>query len=255
MKPKVIVFSGYGLNCEDETKTGFELAGATAEIIHINDIILGNKNLEDYQIMAIPGGFAFGDHTGSGKAYANRIRNHIWDKIQKFTSSDKLVLGICNGFQILTNLRLLPGALTYNDSARYINRWIDLKAVGKGPWLTGISSLSLPVAHGEGKYYVPEHILKEIKQKNMVALQYAKGEMYKEYGLPYNPNGALEDIAGITDESGKILGLMPHPDRALFFTQLPHWTRLREEYKRKDKKLPEFGDGLQIFINGIEYFS
>lgn len=247
IKPNIIVLSGYGLNCEEETKIGFELAGGSAEIVHLNEIILGNKKLEDYQIMAIPGGFAFGDHTGSGKAYANRIRNHIWEKVQQFVSSDKLVLGICNGFQILTNLHLLPGALTYNDSARYVNRWIDLKVVNYSPWVAGIKSFPAPVAHGEGKYYAPTEIMNELKKKNMIALKYTRGVMYNLYGLPYNPNGALDDIAGVTDETGKILGLMPHPDRALFSTQLPHWTSL--------KKLPDFGPGLQIFKNGVEYFS
>lgn len=255
MKPKVIVLSGYGLNCEDETKIGFELAGGIAEIVHLNEVILGNKKLANYKIMAIPGGFAFGDHTGSGKAYANRIRNHIWDKIQEFVSSDKLVLGICNGFQILTNLQLLPGALTYNDSARYVNRWIDLKVENDSPWLSGIDTLSVPVAHGEGKFYAPEKLMNVLKSKKMIALKYTRGEMYDLYGLPYNPNGAMEDIAGITNETGKILGLMPHPDRALFFTQLPHWTSLKEDYKKQGKKLPKFGPGLQLFKNGIDYFS
>ncbi len=254
-KPKVIVFAGYGLNCEEETSYGFELGGAQSEIVHINDVIDGTKNLYDYQIMAIPGGFAFGDHIGSGKAYAHKMKNHLTDILAKFIASDKLVIGICNGFQILTSAGFLPGALAFNENARYMNRWIDLKVEGKGPWLKNITSFPVPVAHGEGKFYAPDSVLSEIKRKKMVALKYHKGEMYKLYGLPYNPNGALDDIAGVTDETGKILGLMPHPDRALFFTQLPHWTSLKEEYKRKGKKIPEFGPGLAIFKNGVAYFN
>ncbi|OGK21735.1 phosphoribosylformylglycinamidine synthase I [Candidatus Roizmanbacteria bacterium RIFCSPHIGHO2_02_FULL_37_13b] len=254
IKPKIIVLSGYGLNCEEETAYGFQLAGGDAEIVHINDIIDKIKKLDDYQILGIPGGFAFGDHTGSGKAYANKIKNHLTDQLNSFIESDKLVIGICNGFQILTNCGLLPGALTFNESARYINRWIDLKVVNKSPWLKKIKNLSLPVAHGEGKYYLPDKELSDLKKNNQVAVKYIKGEMYKEYGLAYNPNGALSDIAGITDKTGRIFGLMPHPDRALFFTQLPHWTRLKERYLRNGKDLPEHGPGLQIFKNGVDYF-
>lgn len=254
MKPKIIVLSGYGLNCEAETAYGFRLAGGNSEIVHVNDIIAGLKKLDNYQIMAIPGGFAFGDHIGSGKAYAHKIKNHLKEALEKFVSSDKLVIGICNGFQILTSTGLLPGALTFNEQARYVNRWIDLKVVGIGPWLKNIKTMSLPVAHGEGKFYLPENTLKDLQKKKMIGVNYYQGDMYQAYGLPYNPNGALKDIAGITNETGKIFGLMPHPDRALFFTQRPDWTLLKEEYKKTGKKIPDFGDGLQIFKNGIEYF-
>lgn len=255
MKPRVIVLSGYGLNCEEETNYGFNLAGGTSEIVHINDVIDGIKKLDNYQIMAIPGGFAFGDHIGSGKAYAHRMKNHLSPLLEKFIASDKLVIGICNGFQILTAAGFLPGALTFNENARYINRWIDLKVVGYGPWLKNITTLSVPIAHGEGKYYVPDDMLQDLKKKNMIAVQYYKGEMYNMYGLPYNPNGSLDDIAGVTDETGKIFGLMPHPDRALFFTQRPDWTLRKEEYKRIGKKIPSYGDGLRIFKNGVDYFA
>jgi len=255
MKPRVIILSGYGLNCEEETSYGFTLAGAHAEIVHINDVIDGINKLDKYQILAIPGGFAFGDHIGSGKAYAHRMKNHMSDILNKFITSDKLVLGICNGFQILTSAGFLPGALTFNENARYTNRWIDLKVVGKGPWLKNSTTLSLPVAHGEGKYYATPFMLKELQIKKMIAMQYHKGEMYQNYNLPYNPNGALADIAGVTDETGKIFGLMPHPDRALFFTQRPDWTLLKEEYIRKNKTIPDHGDGLHIFKNGVNYFS
>lgn len=255
IKPKVLVLSGYGLNCEEETNYGFKLGGAQAEIVHINDVIDGTKNLYNYQIMAIPGGFAFGDHIGSGKAYAHKMKNHLLDILAKFIASDKLVIGICNGFQILTAAGFLPGALTFNDSARYINRWIDLKVTGKSPWLKDIKTLSVPIAHGEGKFYAPDNLLTELKRKKMIALRYHKGEMYKLYGLPYNPNGSLDNIAGITDHTGRVLGLMPHPDRALFFTQLPHWTLLKEEYLRAGKKLPQYGPGLAIFKNGVDYFN
>src|SRR3989338_4633379 len=254
IKQKILVLSGYGLNCEEETNYGFNLAGGQSEIVHINDMIDKIKKLDDYQILCIPGGFAFGDHTGSGKAYANKLKNHLSQKLHEFVAQDKLILGICNGFQILTNLGLLPGALTYNESARYINRWIDLKTTNKTPWLKKIKNLSLPIAHGEGKYYLPDKQIQLLKSNDQIAVKYHKGEMHKEYGLPYNPNGALEDIAGVTDKTGRIFGMMPHPDRALFFTQLPNWTLLKEKYLRVDKPFPEHGPGLQIFKNGVKYF-
>lgn len=252
---KVIVLTGYGINCERETAHAFELAGAASTIVHLNDVISHPKTLEKYQIMAIPGGFSFGDDTGSGKAYANEMKNHILGEIKKFIARDKLIIGICNGFQILTHLELLPGALVHNQSATYSDRWVDLKIENDSPWLTGIKTLSVPIAHGEGKYYGPEKILSELKKKNMIALKYIKGDMCKYQNLVANPNGSIEEIAGVTDKTGRILGLMPHPDRAIFFEQLPNWPILKEKYLREGKEIPKFGPGLQIFQNAMNYFS
>lgn len=239
MKPKVIVLSGYGLNCESETAFAFNSVGGDAEIIHINDIIAKKKKLADYQIMALPGGFSYGDDTGSGKAYANKLKKYLSADLHKFAEADKLIIGICNGFQILTNTGLLPGALLANDNARYTVRWVDVKVVGSSPWLTGIKTMMLPIAHGEGKYYS--------KKKVDVALTYYKGEIAKHFDLPANPNGAMEDIAAVTAYKGRVLGMMPHPERAMFFTQLPHWTMF-------PKPLPVDGPGLQVFKNAINYF-
>lgn len=263
-KPKVLVFSGYGLNCEEETKFAFETAGAEADIVHINDLIDGLYDLENYQIIAFPGGFSYGDDTGSGNAFANKSRNHLWKEIEEFVKKDTLVIGICNGFQIIVNLGLLPAlewkygaresALLHNSSARYIDRWVDLKVHNKSPWLKNIKSFSVPIAHGEGRFYVSDKTLDLLKKKKLVALKYFKGEICEYQNLPPNPNGAIEDIAGITDESGKILGLMPHSERAMFFTQLPHWPLLKEKLKREGKPLPEYGPGLQLFKNAVQYF-
>lgn len=253
-KPKVLVLSGYGLNCEEETAYGFKLAGGEADIVHINDLVDKLVKLDDYQILAMPGGFSYGDHLGSGKAYASKLKNHLGEDINNFLKKDKLVLGICNGFQILTTLGFLPGALTFNDSARFINRWIDLKVVNNSFWLKNIKKISLPVAHGEGKYYLAEKDLARIKKNNQIAVKYFKGEMFEEYGVEYNPNGSVEDIAGVTDQTGRIFGLMPHPDRCLFFTQLPNWTRLKQKYLQENKPLPKYAAGLQIFENGVGYF-
>jgi phosphoribosylformylglycinamidine synthase len=263
-QPNVLVLSGYGINCEEETKFAFQEAGAAADIVHINDLLDGQKNLEDYQIVSFPGGFSYGDDTGSGNAFAHRVKNHLWEKVISFVQEDHLVIGICNGFQIMANLGLLPAlegnyghrqvALTYNASARYLVRWVDLEVKNAGPWLRGMNKLSLPIAHGEGKFYAPANILQELKENNCVALKYVAGDMCAYQSLEPNPNGSLEDIAGITDPSGRLLGMMPHPERAIAFMHLPNWTWLREKIKRGGSEIPEEGPGLQIFKNGVRYF-
>ncbi|MEK7583301.1 MAG: phosphoribosylformylglycinamidine synthase I [Patescibacteria group bacterium] len=213
LKPKVLVLSGYGLNCEDETAFAFETAGAKAEIVHVNDL----QSLKNYQIFVIPGGFSFGDDTGSGKAFANKLKAKLGDEIQKFIARDTLAIGICNGFQIMTNMGLLPGALTHNDSKRYISTWVEIEKIGESPWLEGINKLEVPIAHGEGKY---------IKNgKIEVAFRYVQ-----------NPNGSTDDIAGVLGYDGRVLGMMPHPERAQF-----PWQR--------------GGHGIQIFKNAIKYFT
>ncbi len=253
-KPHVIIFSGYGLNTEDETKSVFEKAGATAEIIHLNDIIANPSVLKKAQILVFGGGFAYGDDTGAGKAYGNRVKQHLGKEIEQFLARDTLLLGICNGFQIITNAGILPGALIANDIPRYNARWVDLEVTGESPWLRGIKALSIPIAHGEGKYYAPEETLSKLKSDGGVALKYVEGETSRHFDMSANPNGSLENIAGITGYKGRVLGLMPHPERAVRFTQLPHWTLLREEYSRQGKPLPQEGPGLQLFRNAVQYF-
>lgn len=262
---KVLVFSGYGLNCEEETKAAFELCGADAEIVHLNDIIEGIKNLDDYQILAFPGGFSYGDDTGSGNAFANKVRNHLWEKLQNFIKKDKLIIGICNGFQIIVNLGVIPAidkkygdrqvALLPNKNARYINRWVDLKVEGKKtPWLKNIDIFPAPIAHGEGRFFADPKILKKLNNNGQIVLKYISGGICDYQNLEPNPNGSLEEIAGITDETGKIFGLMPHPERGMFFTQLPNWPLMAEKLKREGKPLPLLAPGIQIYKNGVDYF-
>ena len=252
-KVNVLVFSGYGLNCEEETQYGFQLAGGRADIVHINDVIDGKAKLSDYHILAFPGGFAYGDDTGSGKAYANRVKNHLGPELEKFLKEKKLIIGICNGFQLLAQLGILPGALTYNDSNRYIDRWVDLKVEGDSPWLKEIEKLSVPIAHGEGKFVADKKTLVELAKKKQVAFRYVKGETTIYQDLPANPNGAMEDIAGVLSHDGRVLGMMPHPDRALFTTQLPHWPLLKDTARRFGAPMSEHGPGLQIFKNGVAH--
>lgn len=260
--PKVLVLTGYGINCDEETKFAFKKAGAKAELVHINDLIETPRKLDEFQIVAFPGGFSYGDDTGSGNALAWKIKNNLG--IERFAEDDRLVVGICNGFQVLVNLRLLPAldnkygqrqvALNHNESARYLDRWVDVEFNGNSPWTKNLRRISLPIAHGEGNFYAPPEVLMEMNTKNLVAARYVEGEICKYQNLPANPNGSLENIAGITDETGKILGLMPHPERAISFTQLPHWTFLKEKYLRAGKEIPEDANGIKLFENGVRYF-
>jgi phosphoribosylformylglycinamidine synthase len=246
-KPKIIVMSGYGLNCEEETKFAFDSAGGLADIVHINDLIKKPKMLEEYNILVFPGGFSYGDDTGSGKAYANKFKNHLAEELKQFLSRDTLIIGICNGFQIITNLGILPGALTYNKRGKYIDRWVDLKVIGKSPWLKGIKKISLPIAHGEGHYVVEKNKYKDMQKNKQVAFKYTKGEIAQFQNLEHNPNGSDHDIAGVLAYNGRVLGMMPHPERAMFSHQSPLWQM------NKDRKKKE-GEGLQIFINAVNYF-
>jgi phosphoribosylformylglycinamidine synthase len=274
--PKIIVLSGYGLNCEEETAYAFNIAlrlrsGSSTggvDIVHINDLIDRPNLLKRYQILAIPGGFSYGDDLGSGRAYANKLDNHLKKQLLDFTAKDKLVIGICNGFQVLTNLGLLPGVLTFNDNNRYTDRWVDIKIqlplkipikaldgnLQGSPWLKGIFHLSLPIAHGEGKFMADDETLTSIKKQKMVGGVYYKGEMCGYQNLAPNPNGSTLNIAMLTSANGKILGTMPHPERAMFFTQLPNWPLIKEKLIRAGKPLPKYANGLQIFKNAINYF-
>lgn len=256
--PKIIVLSGYGLNCEQETAWAFNIAGGYADIIHINDLIGRPNLLKRYQILAIPGGFSYGDDTGSGRAYANKLKNHLKHQLMEFAGSDKLIIGICNGFQILTHTGLLPGALTFNNNNRYTDRWVDIKVsrvtLDTNPWLKGVVNLCVPIAHGEGKFVAADETLKSIKRQKMIGALYYKGEMCRYQDMAPNPNGSTLDIAMITSANGRILGTMPHPERAMFFTQLPNWPLLKEKLIRSGKPLPKYGPGLQIFKNAVRYF-
>lgn len=265
MKPKALVFAGYGLNSEEETKLAFDMAGGIGEIVHINDIIDGAVKLSDYQIFSVPGGFAYGDDTGAGNAYAQKMKNHLWEKLQKFIQDDKLAIGICNGFQVLVNLGLLPAlemrygtrelGLMPNELPRYTVRFVDLRVDNpKSPWLKNIDIFSIPVSNGEGKLYATEDTLKNLNKHKQVAVRYVKGPMCDYLNVPASPNGSIDDIAGVTDATGRVLGLMPHPERAMFFTQMPNWQVQKQQLLAVGKSLPKYGPGFAIFKNAIEYF-
>ena len=254
---KVLVLRTAGTNCNEETAFAFKKSAAVVSQVHINRLIKREVKLEDYYILALPGGFSYGDDIASGRILANELKVKIGGELKKFIQDGKLILGICNGFQILVKAGFLPGfsldsgmrqeaTLTTNDSARFEDRWVHLKVSGNSVWTKNLpEKIYLPVAHGEGKFVaIDEDILKKIQQKGLVAFRYASANG-KSPKYPENPNGAVDNIAGITDATGRVLGLMPHPERHFFFTQHPFWTRL-------DKK-SEFGDGADIFKNGVDY--
>ncbi len=256
MTVKVLVLTGYGINCDIETAHAFSLAGAMAERVHLNDLLHGLKNLSDYEILALPGGFSFGDDIASGKVLANMIKYHLYEQIQTFIDSEKLIIGICNGFQAMVKMGMLPGfegdyqtqkvTLTFNDSGRFEDRWVHLKANPRTNcvFARGIDTIYLPVRHGEGKF-VPgsTEVMKRLKNRNHIVFQYIDSSG-NHRGYPFNPNGSIEDIAGICDETGRIFGMMPHPEAFLHRTNHPRWTR---EY------LPENGAGVAIFRNAVDY--
>lgn len=266
-EPQVIVLTGYGINCEEETAFAFETAGALTKIIHINDLIENSSLLDKFQIFVFPGGFSYGDDTGSGKALANRIKNNLFDEIRNFAGRDTLILGICNGFQVLVNLGLLPlleefngkaqAALEYNRTFRYQCRWVDAKIEKGSPsvFTKNVERMHIPVAHGEGNFYAPDEVLEKIESADLVTMRYIKPDglpALKEF--PYNPSGSSNDIASICSPDGRIMGMMPHPERGIFFTQRDDWTYLKEKYTRKGMEIPLFSDGMVIFKNAVEYF-
>ena len=253
---RVIVLSGYGINCENETLHAFETVGFKGKIVHVNDLINNPKLLNNYQVFALPGGFSYGDDTGSGNAMAKKIMVNLFDELLNFASRNKLIIGICNGCQILVNLGIVPGinkkeqeiALLENDSNVYQCRWINVKVnKNRSPWLQNITSLYLPVAHQEGKFSIPLNLINEFKSKNLIAFQYIdKEKNLANLNFPDNPNGSILDIAGITNDDGKILAMMPHPERAFYHYHQPNWQNTR---------ITKYADGYKIFLNAKKYFN
>ena len=248
-KVKVLILREQGTNCDNETAFAFEQAGAVTTLVHIDELIRHQRKLGDFQIMAIPGGFTYGDDLGAGRVLANEIKLKLGQEIQTFIESGRLILGICNGFQVLVKAGILPGPIgsqqlisfTSNDSGKFECRWVHLRVNEECPCLftKGIERLYLPVAHGEGKVVAVPEALAKIR----VALYYVD-EMDNKAGYPYNPNGSIENIAGICDDSGRIFAVMPHPERYIWKSQHPQWTR---------KGVEGWGDGFKIFANAVKW--
>ena len=266
-KVKTIVLTGNGTNCEMEMAHACRLAGsAVVDIVHISELFCGEKRLGDYHFLNLPGGFLDGDDLGSAKAGANRIvhanirrgKEKLYKQLIDFIHDGKLILGVCNGFQLMIKLGLLPAfdgdyatqtvTLTFNDSGRFEDRWVYLKVNGDSPcvFTTGLEGIYLPVRHGEGKIVTDSPtILERLHTNNQIAVQYSD-ETYERAVMDYpdNPNGSTDAVAGICDETGRIFGLMPHPEAYLHYTNHPRWTR---------EDLPEDGAGLSIFRNAVDF--
>jgi phosphoribosylformylglycinamidine synthase len=263
MKPRTLVLRAAGANCDGETAYAFELAGAASELVHINRLLADPSLLDGYQILAIPGGFSYGDDISAGRILANQIVHHLGDVVRGFIESGRPVIGICNGFQVLVKTDLLPGSitgrsgqtatLTNNDCGRFVDRWVRLGAVkrSKCVWTDGLQPplIELPVAHGEGKF-IPgdDSVRRALWENGQVALVYAREDGSPARGqFPDNPNGSVDDIAGVCDSSGLVFGLMPHPERYVDPIQHPAWTSQRPQRKT--------GYGLQIFANAVRHVS
>ena len=259
---KALIIAGYGLNCEEETAFAFDICGFDAQIRHVNDLIDNPGELKDTQALCLPGGFSYGDDTGSGNAFAQKIRLTLWDHLLAFVQRDTLTLGICNGCQIAVNLGLAPAldgqygdrhaAVTHNANARYQCRWVDVKVENDSPWLQGIEMLHIPVAHGEGRFMMDKESLEKISSQ--IALKYICPDGSPANGVfPDNPNGSTNDIAGLTDPSGRILALMPHPERGMFTWQRDDYAQLKDQAQRDGRDLPETADGMTLFQNAARY--
>lgn len=265
MTAKALIITGYGLNSEEETAHGFESVGFDTKIRHINDLAENPKELESVQVISVPGGFSYGDDTGSGNAFAQKMRLTIGDALKEFVQRDTLTIGICNGCQVVVNLGLAPAcdkqygvrqvAVTHNASARYQCRWVDMKVENpNSPWLQNIQTMHVPVAHGEGRFMMDDATLEALKNNNQIALRYTKDGKPANGEFPFNPNGSTDDIAGITDETGRVLVLMPHPERGMFAWQRDDYATLKDKARREGRTLSDNSDGLLLFQNAATYF-
>jgi len=246
--PHVLILRAPGTNCDAETAFAFERAGATTEVLHINRLLEKPSLFERFQILCIPGGFSYGDDLGAGRILGNQIQHHLAEQLARFKDAGKLMLGICNGFQVLMKSPVLlasdaekgPAAtLTLNDGGRYYDGWVRLETHGtKCVFLAGVDRMYLPVAHAEGKFVARDDAtLRQLDAAGQLVLRYVSAD---------NPNGAQADVAGVCDATGRVLGLMPHPERHIEPTQHPRWTRGEAHAE---------GDGLRLFQNAVRYFA
>ena len=267
-KPLVLIITGDGLNCERETAWAFSLAGAECDLVHIGDILSRVRRLADYRALAFIGGFSNGDHLGAGTVQATRFRHSLREDLRRFIAKGGPIIGICNGFQTLVKMGILPGVppgsragadgwtrnatIMVNDSGRFEDRWVHLTVNPDSPciWTRGLKRLFLPVRHGEGKFTMAEQgQLDSLESNNQVAARYAtaRGEPTQDY--PENPNGSLRAIAAVCDPTGLIFGLMPHPEGFISPYNHPSWTR----DSALGRPLPAEGEGLVVFRNAVDY--
>jgi len=273
---RVLVLTGLGLNCEVETAEAFERAGARAEKVHLMDLLEGGRRFAEFEIVAFVGGFAFGDHLGAGFVFANKIRWRLYDQVVDWIGAGGLALGICNGFQMMGRLGMLPGldgdyrtqrvTLAPNDRLGYWNAWVRLAADPQSPclWTRGIEHLELPSRHGEGKVLAADaEVARRLAKEHLASVRYVDSDGEPIEDWPANPSGSPGGVAGLCDPSGRLFGLMPHPDAFLYPFQHPDWYR-RGRWSQAPRpeewgQSPVFsrassaeGAGMAIFRNGVD---
>lgn len=265
---KSLVITGFGINCEEEMAAAYQLAGATAEIVHLNEILLGKVSIHDYDILNFPGGFSFGDDLASGKVVSNKIKfkklpsgKVLLDEIKQFLEDGKYILGVCNGFQMLVRMGLLPNTkhdfepeatLSNNNSGKFEDRWVYCKvnSTVKTPFLKGITQMALPARHGEGKLiFMDDAMRAKVQAESLNCLTYCTEDGTETATYPANPNGADLNCAGLTNPTGQVFGLMPHPEAYLTLYNNPNWGQI----KRNNPNHNEAGEGLTIFTNIVEH--
>jgi phosphoribosylformylglycinamidine synthase subunit PurQ / glutaminase len=270
MQPRVLILRAPGTNCDEETAFAFQTAGGGADVVHLNRLLENPRLAGQYQILALPGGFSYGDDISAGRIFGNQIRHHLRDCLEDFKAAGKLIIGICNGLQILVKSGVLLSdqahepiaTLTLNQSGKFEDRWVHLRVASERcVFLRGIEQMYLPVAHAEGKFVArDEATLRRLDAAGQLVLRYAlppearntetpiskspSSSPQPQVPYPSNPNGAQLDVAGLCDETGRVFGLMPHPERHIDPTQHPRWTR--EEREK--------GDGLALFENAVSFF-
>lgn len=255
--PRVLVLRAPGTNCDEETRFAFERAGGKSEPLHVNRLRENPRVTEDYQILCIPGGFSYGDDIAAGRILGNQMQRHLAEAVREFCGAGKLVLGICNGFQVLIKSGILlpqeTATLTWNQSGKFEDRWVHVQVTNpRCVFLRDITSMYLPVAHAEGKFvFRDQATARELNANGQLTLRYATANGSDptgspDIGYPHNPNGSAANVAGICDDSGRVFGLMPHPERHIDRTHHPRWTRGEGNAR---------GDGLAVFENAVRYFA
>jgi phosphoribosylformylglycinamidine synthase len=250
----VLVLRAAGINCDEEAVHAWRLAGAAPALVHINRLAENPRLLADYAVVCIPGGFSYGDDIAAGAVLAQRITHELSDALRRHVDRGGGIVGICNGFQALVKTGFLPGpkigtgrvTVTYNDSAHFEARWVTMRVTtDRCAFLTPGATLEMPVEHGEGKVIVRDDAtLNDLRSGGFVALRYVDAAGRSDQ-YPANPNGSVDGIAGLCDDTGRVFGLMPHPDRHFDHTQHPLWTRRTAEGDP---------DGLRVFRSAVAYW-
>lgn len=259
MKPLALIIRTAGTNCDRELAHAFELAGAATVAVHLNELIADPARLDSIDLLGFPGGFSYGDDIAAGRIYANRLRHRLDAPLRATLARGVPTIGICNGFQVLVKLGLLPepdaggqtATLADNTSGRFTAKWTSVAVPADTAciWTRGLDTFDLPIAHGEGRFVPADPAtLDRLKQRRQIALRYVTdSKAFPGASFPGNPNGSTDDIAGVCDPSGVVLGLMPHPERFTHPTHHPHWSRKDAAW------LSQTPAGLRLFQNAVEH--